>query len=345
MDHDTFNGDISSWATGAVTDMNHMFAFTWSGFNRDIGGWDTSSVTDMSNMFHGAYAFNQDISSWDTSAVTSMSYMFAGSPDRNSEFNQDLREWTISSVTTMQAMFEHADGFNQQLCWDILSNVNTDQMFDGSPGSIGCLPTGSPTSTSPTTASPVAAASAQTSRPIRMPTIPPSASPSKPSKGGEGKPELVALLGGFAGAAIIGAAVAARFVFQRSRAKVSPGHNQNSDPAPAVPQRPVRHSHNNLERELDGEEPLWRAQVFGSMRFNENGPRKEAEQLKSALAKKGIKLHIIDVGAGDSITTKVRRKSSLLWGSHSCRIAEGGCPRTRNARCAGAIRSGAHTGF
>ena len=36
-------------------------------FNQNIGSWDTAAVTDMSNMFRGAMAFNQDIGNWDTS--------------------------------------------------------------------------------------------------------------------------------------------------------------------------------------------------------------------------------------------------------------------------------------
>ena len=48
------------------------------------------------------------------------------------------------------------------------------------------------------------------------------------------------------------------------------------------------------------------------MRFNQNGPRKEAEMLKAELAKLAIKLHIIDAEPGDDITTKARLSLSLL---------------------------------
>ena len=61
-------GHISTWATGGVTDMMHLFCayctrgnFAARYFNEDIGAWDTSGVTDMSHMFNGASAFDQDL--------------------------------------------------------------------------------------------------------------------------------------------------------------------------------------------------------------------------------------------------------------------------------------------
>jgi hypothetical protein len=54
--------------------------------------------------------------------------------------------------------------------------------------------------------------------------------------------------------------------------------------------------------------PQWRAEVFGSMRFNSTGPARsggEADLLSKALEKHGVKLHIIDVAAGASITLTV----------------------------------------
>jgi cysteine-rich repeat protein/surface protein len=77
-----FNGDLSGWDTGAVTNMREMFHKATS-FNQPLGGsdgWDTSAVTSMGGMFYGATAFNQDISAWDVSQVTDMTNMFFTAP-------------------------------------------------------------------------------------------------------------------------------------------------------------------------------------------------------------------------------------------------------------------------
>jgi hypothetical protein len=53
---------------------------------------------------------------------------------------------------------------------------------------------------------------------------------------------------------------------------------------------------------------VWRAEVFGSMRFDACGPARrggEAEQLKRALEEQGVKLHVVDISAGASITLTV----------------------------------------
>ena len=55
-------GHISTWETGAVTDMSSLFS-KWensgaASFNEDIGAWDTSGVRSMYYMFRKASAFN-----------------------------------------------------------------------------------------------------------------------------------------------------------------------------------------------------------------------------------------------------------------------------------------------
>ena len=47
-----------------------------STFNGDISKWDTGKVTDMYDMFYQASAFNQDIGSWNTAQVTTMNLCF-----------------------------------------------------------------------------------------------------------------------------------------------------------------------------------------------------------------------------------------------------------------------------
>jgi surface protein len=96
-----FNGDITTWNTGAVTDMRKMF-FEAPVFNQDIRGWDTSNVTTMQETFRSAAAFNQPIGSWDTSSVTDMQYMFYGA----TAFDQDLSSWNVAGVTNMTQMFD-----------------------------------------------------------------------------------------------------------------------------------------------------------------------------------------------------------------------------------------------
>ena len=46
----TFDGDISKWDTGKVTNMYYMF-YIASAFNQDIGSWNTAQVTTMKFMF------------------------------------------------------------------------------------------------------------------------------------------------------------------------------------------------------------------------------------------------------------------------------------------------------
>ena len=62
-----FNGDISKWETGAVTNMAGSKLF---------GCFENCffSHTFFFPAFYGASAFNGDISKWETGAVTDMSW-------------------------------------------------------------------------------------------------------------------------------------------------------------------------------------------------------------------------------------------------------------------------------
>ena len=86
----SFNGDISNWDTGKVTDMSFMFNGGTS-FNKNLNNWDVSNVTNMLNMFFNADAFNQNLSNWDTANVTSMANMFL----QASNFNSDIGNWDV----------------------------------------------------------------------------------------------------------------------------------------------------------------------------------------------------------------------------------------------------------
>jgi surface protein len=123
----TFNGNITEWDTGKVTDMDSMFASA-SAFNQDIGNWNTVQVTTMHAMFHDTHAFNQDIGSWNTGKVTTMHAMFHSA----SAFNQDIRNWNTSQVTYMGYMFYDATSFNQDIgSWNTEKVTYMGYMFYG----------------------------------------------------------------------------------------------------------------------------------------------------------------------------------------------------------------------
>jgi len=84
-----------------VTDMNGLFAY--SDFNGDISSWNVGNVSNMSCMFSHCTKFNSDISSWNVSRVTDMTDMFA----HCTIFNSDISSWNVSNVTDMTDMFKY----------------------------------------------------------------------------------------------------------------------------------------------------------------------------------------------------------------------------------------------
>lgn len=80
--------------------MYQMFIHAYA-FNGDISGWNVGSVTDMQYMFYQAYVFNQDLSSWKTGKVVNMYAMFY---QANSFTGASIANWDVSSVTNFGYM-------------------------------------------------------------------------------------------------------------------------------------------------------------------------------------------------------------------------------------------------
>ena len=124
-DKSTFNGDISKWNTGKVTNMGCYVLFRFcvqprhwelehsasDDYAENVScrfcvqprhwEWNTEEVTTMRAMLNSASAFNQDIGSWNTAQVADMRYMFRYA----SAFNQDIGSWNTAQVTDMRLCF------------------------------------------------------------------------------------------------------------------------------------------------------------------------------------------------------------------------------------------------
>lgn len=101
-----FNGDISNWNTGNVTNMSNMF-YGATNFNQDIGDWNVENVTEMISMFSFATSFDQNLGNWDVSEVTDMSGMFGGGAGLSTaNYDLTLIGWealTLQSYVTFDA--------------------------------------------------------------------------------------------------------------------------------------------------------------------------------------------------------------------------------------------------
>ena len=74
-----FNGNLSRWQVGQVTDMSYMFSDATS-FNGDLSSWDVGRVTDMRFMFNGATSFNHQLGGTWSQSTASRTAMFSNSP-------------------------------------------------------------------------------------------------------------------------------------------------------------------------------------------------------------------------------------------------------------------------
>ena len=77
--HSSFNGDLSRWDVGQVTNMHGMFSGATS-FNGDLSSWDVGQVTTMHRMFWGATSFNHQLGGTWSQSTASRTGMFSNSP-------------------------------------------------------------------------------------------------------------------------------------------------------------------------------------------------------------------------------------------------------------------------
>ena len=63
--------------TSASNENKYRMFDNATNFNGDISGWDVGRVTDIARMFQDAESFNVDISGWDMSKTTSIRRMFS----------------------------------------------------------------------------------------------------------------------------------------------------------------------------------------------------------------------------------------------------------------------------
>lgn len=143
----SFNQNLSSWDTSAVTEMNGTFNRT--NYNQPLSSWNTSKVYNFSDMFYMNKSFNQPIGNWDTSSAKDMGFMFAdtnftqditgwntakvedmGSMFQNTDFNQDISGWNVTAVKSYNAMFAGTTSFNQPIGkWVVTNGTDFSGMF------------------------------------------------------------------------------------------------------------------------------------------------------------------------------------------------------------------------
>ena len=71
-----------------------------SQFNGDITGWNTGAVTNMTSMFASAPSFNRNIGSWNITAVANMTTMFSGTVLPSTTYDSILNGWAAQTVKT-----------------------------------------------------------------------------------------------------------------------------------------------------------------------------------------------------------------------------------------------------
>jgi len=122
---------MSEWDVSRVTDMsqlfqhdrwdyNYYYTINTQSFNVDLSTWNTHAVTSMSYMFQNAHNFNADISNWNTQSLAHMEKMF----ENAHSFDADITKWTCDAYESQRTRSQVEDMFKGADAWHA-SYVNT----------------------------------------------------------------------------------------------------------------------------------------------------------------------------------------------------------------------------
>ena len=112
----SFNEDLDRWDVSRAQSLWGMFRGA-TAFNGNVSTWQTSSVTNMDFTFDGATSFNGDLSRWDTSSSKSFYGMFRGAVS----FNSPLSTWQTGNADNMGRMFLQCQAFDQRIVWNTIN--------------------------------------------------------------------------------------------------------------------------------------------------------------------------------------------------------------------------------
>ena len=91
---------LTGWTIGSSTSHAKipLMFYGCSKFNGNIASWNTSNVTDMNSMFSNATLFNHNIGSWNISKVNNMNGMLNNSGLSTENYSGTLVGWSPQSV-------------------------------------------------------------------------------------------------------------------------------------------------------------------------------------------------------------------------------------------------------